>query len=147
AAEACPALQIDAIDLWAPALDLAERNIAASPHGSRIHLRNLDVTALAPEPRYSLAWLPTMFMTRPVVERALDRIVAASLPDAWIIAPLYTLPADPFMAAMSTLRTLRGGGEITDPGDIAAMLKARGCTEIEIDAEPIATFVMGRVRA
>lgn len=78
AAQTCPGLDIDAIDIWEPALRLAAGNVAASAHAGRIRLRRLDVTALDPGPRYTLAWLPTMFMKRPVLEQAIDRIAAAS---------------------------------------------------------------------
>ena len=145
AAETCPDLYIEAIDRWEFALRLAEQNIAASPHARRICLSHLDVRFLTPGPRYTLAWLPTMFMASAVIEPALDRIRAASRPGAWLVASLYTEPDDPFMAVMSALRTRRGGGEITDPADIEDMLRSRGYVDVEVDAAPLATFVFGRL--
>ncbi|MDY0978335.1 methyltransferase domain-containing protein [Massilia sp. CFBP9012] len=145
AAQTCPDLDIDAIDIWEPALRLAAENVAASAHGGRIRLRRLDVTALDPGPRYTLAWLPTMFMTLPVLEQAIDRIAAASCSGSWLVAPLYTRPDDPFMAVMSSLRTLRSGGEVTQAVELEALLRARGYVDIEVDVGPIATFVMGRL--
>ena len=145
AAETCRDLHIDAIDIWEPALRLAAENVAASRHASRIQLRHLDVTALEPGPRYTLAWLPTMFMQRAVLEQAIGRIAAASRIGGWLVAPLYTKPDDPFMAVMSSLRTLRSGGEVTEPEDLAELLRVRGYIDIEVDVGPIATFVMGRL--
>lgn len=145
AAERCHDLQIDAIDLWEPALALARRNIAASPHADRIRLFDLDVTSLPPEPRYTLVWLPTMFLSRAKLEQALDRIVAASHSGASIVAALYTGPDDPFLAVMAALRTLRSGGEVTDPSELEVMLRARGYRDVEVDVAPIATFVLGRL--
>ena len=145
AAQACPGLAIDAIDIWEPALRLAAENVAASAHAGRIQLRHIDVTALEPGPRYTLAWLPTMFMKRPVLEQAIDRIAAASRSGGWLVAPVYTRPDDPFMAAMSSLRTLRSGGEVTEAAELAALLRARGYVEIEVDVGAIATFVFGRL--
>jgi precorrin-6B methylase 2 len=144
AAETCSDLHVEGIDPWGPALALAERNVAASPHAARIRLSNLDVTALESGPRYTLVWLPTMFMKRAVVERALDRIVAASRSGAWLVASIYTQPGDPFMAVMSALRTLRGGGEVTEPSELEDMLRSRGYVDVESDAAPLATFVLGR---
>lgn len=144
AAETCPELQVDAIDIWPPALRLAEANVAGSPYASRIQVANLDVTALEPEPRYTLVWLPTMFMARSTVEGALDRIVGASRSGGWLVASLYTTPSDTFLAVMSTLRTLRGGGEITEPAELENMLRRRGYIDIEVDVQPLATFVLGR---
>ena len=144
AAQTCPDLDIDAIDIWEPALRLAVENVAASAHAERIRLRRLDVTALDPGPRYTLAWLPTMFMKLSVLEQAIDRIAAASCSGSWLIAPVYTTPEDPFMAVMSSLRTLRSGGEITQPAQLETLLRARGYVDIEVDVGPVATFVMGR---
>ena len=123
----------------------ARQNVAASPHAGRVHLAELDVTDLDPGPRYTLVWLPTMFMTRSVVARAIDRIHAASCNGAWLVAALYTTPDDPFAAAMAKLRTLRGGGEVTDPMDLAEMLRSIGYVDVEVDAAPLATFVLGRL--
>lgn len=144
AAQTCPGLEVDAIDIWEPALRLAAGNVAASTHADRIRLRHLDVTALEPGPRYTLVWLPTMFMKRPVLEQAIDRIAAATRSGGWLVAAVYTRPDDPFMAVMSSLRTLRNGGEVTEPADVEALLRARGYVDIELDVGPIATFVFGR---
>lgn len=145
AAERCPALSIDAIDIWDPALALAEQAIRTSPHSARIRLQRLDVTALPPGAGYTLVWLPTMFMTKATVDAALERIVAASSKASWLIAPVYTIPADPVAAAFSKLRTLRSGGEMTDPSDVREMLTSHGYTHVEIDEDRIATFVLGRL--
>lgn len=145
AAATCPGLQIDAIDLWEPALALAGQNIAESPHAPRIRLSDLDVTALPPGPRYTLVWLPTMFMARAIVERALDRIVDATRGDGWLVAAIYTRPDDPFTAAMTALRTLRGGGQITEASEMEHLLRSRGYVDVEVDAQPLATFILGRL--
>lgn len=119
--------------------------MAASEHAARIRPRHVDVTALEPGPRYTLAWLPTMFIKRPVLEQALDRIAAASRSGGYLVAPLYITPDDPFAAVMSSLRTLRSGGEITAPSELERLLLARGYVDIEVDVAPVATFVMGRL--
>jgi precorrin-6B methylase 2 len=145
AAEACPGLEVDAIDIWEPALRVAAANLAASPHAHRIQLRHLDITSLEPAPRYTLAWLPTMFLNRAVAQQAVARIAAASRSGGWLVAAMYTQPADPFMAVMSSLRTLRSGGEPTSPAELEALLRARGYVDVESDVAPVATFVLGRL--
>jgi SAM-dependent methyltransferase len=145
AAETCPGLAVEAIDIWAPALRLAERRVADSPHASRIELHELDITELDPKPRFTLAWLPTMFMPRPIVQEAITRIASASRPAAWFVTALYTTPEDPFSAVMSTLRTLRSGGEITDAEELAALLRSRGYVGVEVDMSAVATLVFGRL--
>jgi SAM-dependent methyltransferase len=145
AANTCPGLQIDGIDIWEPALAIAERNVAESPHADRIRIAKLDVSQLAVEDCYSLIWLPTMFLRRAVLERALDRIVMASRSRSYLVAALYTEPKDPFMAVLSRLRTLRSGGEVTDPSQLEGMLRVRGYVDLEATVTPIATFIIGRL--
>lgn len=145
AAQSCPRLQIDAIDIWEPALRLAAENVAASGHAARIQLRKRDVTELEAGPRYTLAWLPTMFLKRSVLDQAIDRIVAASRSGSWLVAPIYTVPDEPFAALISSLRTLRGGGELRDPAELTTLLRSRGYGNIEVDIGPISSFVIGRL--
>ncbi|MCC8471923.1 class I SAM-dependent methyltransferase [Xanthomonas phaseoli] len=144
AARTCSDIRVDGIDIWEPALELARQNVAESPYANRVSVRNLDVSMLEEEKRYSLAWLPTMFLKRPIVEAALDRIARASVADAYLVAALYSRPNDPFLALMASLRTLRSGGEISDPAEIRAMMEARGYVDVEMSATPVATFVFGR---
>lgn len=145
AARVCPDITVDGIDIWEPALELARQNIAESPYADRVSVRNLDVSMLDEDKRYSLAWLPTMFLKRPIVEAALERIARASVKDAYLVAGVYTRPEDPFLALMGNLRTLRSGGEISDPADIKAMMEARGYVDVGMSATPVATFVFGRL--
>lgn len=145
AARTCPDITVDGIDIWEPALELARQNVAESPYADRVTVRNLDVSRLDEYDRYSLAWLPTMFLKRPIVEAALDRIARASVSNSYLVAGVYTCPEDPFLALMANLRTLRSGGEISDPADIKAMMEARGYVDVEMTATPVATFVFGRL--
>jgi SAM-dependent methyltransferase len=145
AARTCPDIKVDGIDIWEPALELARKNIAESPYADRVRVRNLDVAALDECESYSLVWLPTMFLKRPIIDAALDRIVRASVSDAYLVAGVYTRPADPFLALMANLRTLRSGGEISDPAEIGSMMEARGYVDVEMSVTPVATFVFGRL--
>lgn len=144
AARVCPDITVDGIDIWEPALELARQNIAESPYADRVSVRNLDVSMLDEDKSYSLAWLPTMFIKRPIVEAALDRIARASVKGAYLVAGVYTRPEDPFLALMVNLRTLRSGGEISDPADIKAMMEARGYVDVGTSTTPVATFLFGR---
>ncbi len=146
AAERCPDLKIDGIDIWEPALALARRNLSASLFVDRVNLIHRDVSALEPGPRYTLAWLPTMFMKRAVLELALDRIVAASRHGSYLVAALYTSPRDHFLAVMSTLRTLRSGGDVMETPELENMLRSRGYVDVESNTASLATFVLGRLQ-
>jgi hypothetical protein len=143
AAKARPSLTIQGIDIWEPALNLALENVRNSPYSDRISIRRLNITELPAEPRYTLIWLPTMFMRRTVVEAALDRIAAASLKDAYVIASCYTVPSDRDAAAFVALRILRSGGERIEHPEIEKMLSLRGFINVESDVSPLATFTLG----
>lgn len=145
AAETCPDLQVEAIDIWPPALRIAEQRVAASAYAARIQLREVDIGDLDTAPRFTLAWLPTMFLPRATVQNAIARIAGASRSGGWLVASLYTIPAEPFTATMSRLRTLRSGGEIMDPAELADLLGHHGYVDVEVDASPVATFVFGRL--
>jgi SAM-dependent methyltransferase len=77
AAAQCPSLHVVGLDIWEPALMLARANVAASPHAARIEIRAQDVTSLDEVAAYTLAWLPAPFLTQPVAQAALDRLVVA----------------------------------------------------------------------
>jgi precorrin-6B methylase 2 len=144
AAKSCPSLIIDGIDIWEPALALARSNVENSPYADRISIRHFDVTKLPEEARYTLVWLPTMFMKRSAVETALDHIAAASLPNAYVIAARYTIPDDPEAAAVVALRTFRSGGEPIAQADLEEILRLRNFTDVESDTSPLATLTLGR---
>jgi len=144
-AKCCPDIKVDGIDIWEPALELARQNVAESPYADRVTVRNLDVAELDENNRYSLAWLPTMFLKREIIEAALDRIARASVSDAYLVAGIYTRPEDQFLALMADLRMLRSGGEISDPAEMKAMMEARGYVDIGMSVTPVATFVFGRL--
>ena len=145
AAAACPEIKVEGIDIWEPALELARRNIAESSHSSRVSVRNVNIASLDDVKRYSLAWLPTMYMKRPIVEAAIDRIERALVPGGYLVAGLYTRAEDPFLALVADLSTLRGGGEIGDAHEITRMMEAGGFVLVETRETPIATYVVGRL--
>ncbi|MFP5076232.1 SAM-dependent methyltransferase [Rhizobium sp. YIM 134829] len=145
AARTCPRLRVEGIDIWEPALKIARKNVGESGFADRVTIRKLDVAALDERDRYTLAWLPTMYLKRASVEIALDRIARASRSDAYLVAALYSRAEDPFLALMADLRTLRSGGEIRNPALLRSMMEARGYVDLEMSVTPLATFVFGRL--
>lgn len=144
AARIWPALRVVAIDIWEPALALARRNIAASGLAGRIELRVQDVTALADRAAFALAWMPVPFFTAAALAAALARVRKALAPGAWIVCGLETPPEEPLARALSILRLVRGGGELSTPAEVASQLAAAGFASVEtVPAGPL-TFVLGR---
>lgn len=146
AVERCPSLQVVGLDIWEPSLALARANVAASEYAARIEIRAQDVTQLDEAGAYTLAWLATPFMARPVAEAALDRLAAALAPNGYLVAGLFAMPPDKAEAAFTALRIIRSGGHIWDTADMEQQLVARGFVEVETCLLPPTCFVIGRRR-
>ncbi len=76
-AELFPALTVVGLDVMPRALALAAGTVAASPAADRVVLRHQDVGALDDEARYSLAWLPSPFVTEEALEAGVPRVARA----------------------------------------------------------------------
>jgi SAM-dependent methyltransferase len=131
-----PQLRVVGVDPWQPALALARENIAAAGLGDRIELREATVEALTDADDYDLAWVPTFFISDAVLERATERVHAALRPGGWTILGLYARPDDPLAAAVADLRTVRHGGALRTPREVAAILSRAGFADVEILFEP-----------
>jgi SAM-dependent methyltransferase len=140
-----PSLHVVGIDIWEPALALARANVKASSHAARIELRMQDVTGLDEVAGYSLAWLPAPFLSRAVIEAALDRLVVALEPGGYLAVGLSLAPADTIGAALAALRLTRSGGHLWQDSALESELSNRGLGAVETcSGPPGVTFVLGR---
>jgi len=144
AARVWPALRVVAIDIWEPALARARRNVAASGLEGRIEVRAQDVAALPERAVFALAWVPVPFFRAAALAAVLARVRAALAPGAWVVCGLETPPEEPLARALSVLRLVRGGGEISMPAEVASQLTAAGFAAVEIVPAGPLTFVLGR---
>jgi SAM-dependent methyltransferase len=144
AAASCPVLTIDGIDIWEPSLEYARKNVAASPYKDRINILKQDVTTLPPIPRYSVMWLPTMFLRPEVVKEVLTRLVQAAVPGAYLICGTYTDPVDPFDAAFVDLRRLRSGGDTLRANELERLLAEMDFVDIASTPKPMSTYTIAR---
>jgi hypothetical protein len=144
AAERYPSLQVVGLDIWEPSLALARANVAASPYAARVEIRAQDVTQLDERAAYTLAWLATPFMPRPIAEAALDRLAVALAPNGYLVAGLFAMPPDKAGAAFTELRIVRSGGHLWDIVDMEQQLIARGFVDVETCSKPLTNFVIGR---
>jgi precorrin-6B methylase 2 len=128
AARVWPALRVVAIDVREPALARARHNVVASGLEARIEVRTQDAMELADRRAFSVAWVPAPFFTAAALARVLARVRTALTPDGWVVCGLETLPQEPLARALSVLRTIRGGDEISEPAEAASSLTAlRSC--------------------
>jgi SAM-dependent methyltransferase len=132
AAGVWPQATVVGIDVWGPSLEAAAANVRAAGLGDRITLRDQDVVALDDSDAYDCAWFPTFFVTEPVLEAALPRLYRAVRPGGWLVLGRMAPPPDPLARAVSTLRTIRGGGADFDAKHLVAALEGAGCTAVRV---------------
>jgi ubiquinone/menaquinone biosynthesis C-methylase UbiE len=132
AASVWPRATITGIDVWGPSLEAAAASVRAAGLDDRITLRDQDVAALDDRDAYDCAWLPTFFVTEPVLEAAMPRLYRALRPGGWLVLGRMAPPPDPLAQAVSTLRTIRVGGADFDAKRLAAALEAVGCTAVRV---------------
>lgn len=118
------------IDPWEPALAIARQNIASAGLESRITLVGTTVQEFEDPDGFDLTWLPTFFIPEPVLDDAIDRILALTRVDGLLVAGVpYASGDDPVAAAVDDLFTVRSGGSVVRPEDATARLARAGFTD------------------
>jgi len=110
AARAWPALTVEGIDVFEPALVLAAQNLPGSGVENRVSFRHLDVTALDASAAYAAAWFAAPFIPAAVVPAALAALHHGLEPDGWLFFGLFRAPPVPLPQALLNLRITRSGG-------------------------------------
>ena len=62
----------------------------------------------------------------------MPRLHGALRPGGWLVLGRMAPPPEPLAQAVSTLRTIRGGGTDFDAKRLAAALDAVDCTEVRV---------------
>ena len=130
AANVWPNASIVGIDTWEPSLERARANVSAAGLGDRITLIHQDVAELDEADRYDCIWVPTFFLTEPVLDAALPNVWRAARPGGWIVLGRLAPPPDPLADAVGRLRTIRGGGCALDTKRAVELLENLGCTAV-----------------
>ena len=141
-----PALRVVAVDPWEPAVVLARANVAAAGLQERIELRQVAVQQLRDAGAHDLAWVPTFFISGNVLDPAVERVHAALRAGGGAILGLYTRPDHPLATAVADLRTVRQGGPLVTPNELAALMTRVGFAGVDILSDPAwpTVFVVGR---
>lgn len=124
-----PGLRTVGIDVWKPALVLAERNVRDSGLEDRIELREQSVTDLTDGDVFDLAWAPGPFLPREILPEALRRTVQALRPGGWLVFGLYASAPDPLATALNDLRIVRSGGWPWSDEEALDMLSEAGLAD------------------
>ncbi|MEA2143968.1 MAG: hypothetical protein QOI64_2398 [Solirubrobacteraceae bacterium] len=143
-----PSLRVVALDPLEPALAIAHDEVAAAGLQERVEVREGVIEELVDEGGFDFAWLPTMFIPRPALEPAMERMLATMRPGGWATFGLYARPGDPFRDALADLRTVRQGGALISPQEVAELLDRAGFADVGVHFEPEwqlpVVFVAGR---
>ena len=131
AAGVWPKATIVGIDVWEPSLDRARANVAQAGLQDRVTLRNQDVVDIDDVDEFDCVWLPTFFFTEAQLSEVVPRLVHATRPGGRLVVGTFAAPPDPLAAAVSTLRTIRGGGIELDTKRATELLEQAGCTAVE----------------
>lgn len=132
AARAWPALKIDGLDIFEPALKLAAQNLADSGLSDRVTFRNLDVTALDAPGAYAAVWFAGPFIPAAVVPAALAALHRAMEPDGWLFFGLFRAPPLPLPQALLDLRITRSGGYPWTVDEIRTLTGNHGFRFVEL---------------
>ena len=130
AARTWPSARIAGIDTWEPALKIAAANVSAAGLADRISLRQQDVAAVDETAGYDCVWFPTFFVTEPVLDAAVPRLVRSLMAGGWLVLGRMATPADPLAEATAALRTIRGGGSDFGAARLASALETAGCANV-----------------
>lgn len=127
-----PAVHVIGIDPWQPALALAREHVAAAGLQERIELRHTSAEELEDIEQFDLAWVPTFFIPNVALELTIARVHAALRPGGWATLGLYARPGNPLMDALADLRTVRQGGSLRQPQELATSLEHAGFSNVGI---------------
>jgi SAM-dependent methyltransferase len=126
AARSWPAFAVEGIDIFDPALALAERNLAQSGLAERVSFRKLSIADLNIRDTYAAAFFAGPFIPTAIVPDALQRLHAAIEPGGWLFFGLFRAAPEPLPQALLKLRVLRSGGYPWTPPEVRTLLEAAG---------------------
>ena len=126
-AETYPLARVVGIDIFAPALELAQANVSAASLDDRIELKQQDALALADTAEFSAVWLPLPFLPAAIVPGVLEAVRGSLRPGGWLVAGTFA-PGGPGRLAelLMDLRTLRSGGRPWVADDLLPVLNSAG---------------------
>lgn len=146
AARRWPHQRVVGLDLWEPALAVAERNLRDEGLTERVELRRGSVIDLADENAFDVIWLPAMFIPKAVMEAALRAIVRALAPGGHLVFGMFRSTSDALSAALTALLVVRSGGHPWSAHEVADLLRGAGLIDVEDEADRVGVSAFALAR-
>jgi SAM-dependent methyltransferase len=119
-------LQVVGIDVFEPALALARRNVAFEQLDGRVELWLQDGADLGVDEAYDVIWLPLPFLVEEVVPGVVRSCAGALRSGGWLLAGAFAGTGERLSELLMELRTVRAGGHVWEPDDLAAVFEDAG---------------------
>lgn len=144
-AEQWPNIKVDGLEILAPALELAKKNLGTSKASDRVRFIDKNLTALDAKNEYGAAFVPMMFIPEEVLATALPLLRNAIRPGGMLFVAGYRIPEDPLLAALNNLQTVISGGRTWKEEQLSKLLRENGFN-IEKDVAPGMPISIHRAR-
>jgi len=126
-----PSVRVVGIDVWAPALECARRNVRFAGLESRIELRQQRAEELPDVDAFDLIWIPSLFLPEGALPVIARRVLSALRPGGWVLCPTMKAGGDRLASALLRLRVAMFGGFITRPEETEALLSQQGFADVQ----------------
>jgi SAM-dependent methyltransferase len=130
AASRWPTLDVIGIDIWAPSIELAKKNVAHEHPGKRITIRKQAVEDLTERNCYGLIWLPGPFLSAEAVAKALPGLQQSLVPGGTLVFGFYSPPPARLERLVLEAQVIRSGGHPWSPEEVEALLSDTGFSDI-----------------
>jgi precorrin-6B methylase 2 len=128
--ETFPASTVVGVDPWAPALEIARRNVDAAGLADRITLHSSTIEEYADSDGFDLAWVPSFFIPRAVLDAAISRTHELLRPGATIVVGTTQGEEGSLESAVDDLRTIRSGGSAIGAREALDRLRRAGFADV-----------------
>jgi len=125
-AERWAKLDVDGIDIFDPALALANTNLASSAVKDRVTFSKRNVLDVQGRDTYAAAFLPIIFIPEQVLRDVLATLFKAVRSQGWLFVTAYRTPAEPLARALHDLQTTLWGGRVWPEDEAIKMLVDSG---------------------
>jgi methylase of polypeptide subunit release factors len=127
-----PRLRVVGIDVFEPALAIADKNVKDARLADRIELRLQNVVELSDRDAFDLVFFAAPFIPKAIVPEALEHLRSALRPGGVLLFSTFATIDEPLAQATQTLRIVRGGGHPWDLPEARDLMQQAGFWDARI---------------